>query len=222
MPNQPEEMGAFFDRVSDHYDEVHVTLVYDDPAAFYAKVAEPITPTDAPVQILELGIGTGLEVAALFARVPNAHITGIDLSDKMLGLLQEKYADRQHQITLIQGSYLDPLPDAPAFDYCVSVMTMHHLLAEKKLSVYQNIQRALKPGGKYIEGDYIVSQEAADEEMAAYQAALGEDSVTHDGVFHLDIPMTAGQIAGLLKQAGFRKVEVIWQQEVNAILVAEK
>lgn len=101
-------------------------------------------------------------------------------------------------------------------------MTMHHLLEEKKLAVYRNIYCALKPGGKYIEGDYIVSQEPADEERAAYEAALGEASATQDGVYHLDIPMTTEQLSALLLKAGFRKVDVIWQQEANAILVAEK
>lgn len=222
MSNQPEEMGAFFDRVADGYDDVHKTLVYDDPEAFYAKVAEPMSPTADVVQILDLGIGTGLQLDAVFTRVPNAHITGIDVAGKMLDLLREKYAKKMDQITLIQGSYLEPLPDAVQFDYCISVMTMHHLLEEKKLTVYQNIYNTLKPGGKYIEGDYIVSAEAAQDEMKSYKEVLGENSTTQDGYFHLDIPMTAGEVAALLQKAGFSKVELIWQQEVNAILVAEK
>ncbi|MEE4194740.1 MAG: class I SAM-dependent methyltransferase [Anaerolineae bacterium] len=222
MTTQPEEMGAFFDRVSDGYDDVHKTLVYDDPEAFYTKVADSITPTESPIHILDLGVGTGLELNAVFSRSPHAHITGIDLSGKMLALLAEKYADRSDQLTLIQGSYLDPLPGETTFDYAISVMSMHHLLTEKKLAVYQNIRQLLKPGGKYIEGDYIVSQDAADEEMAAYQAALGAESATQDGVYHLDIPMTAETLTALLRKAGFSTVDVIWQQEVNAILVAEK
>ena len=99
---------------------------------------------------------------------------------------------------------------------------MHHLVEAKKLAVYQNIYNALKPGGKYIEGDYIVSAETAKDEMKSYKEVLGEKSTTQDGYFHLDIPMTAGEVAELLQKAGFSKVELIWQQEVNAILVAEK
>lgn len=222
MSEHPEKMGAFFDRVADGYDEVHVTLVYDDPDAFYAKVSEPIAATEEIVQILDLGIGTGLELNAVFAKAPNAQITGIDLSEKMLELLRKKYADREAQLTLIQDSYLNSLPGEGNFDYVISVMTMHHLLEEKKLSMYQNIYNALKPGGKYMEGDYIVSAQVAEEEMAAYQQALGDKSATQDGVYHLDVPMTVEKIAALLRKAGFSEVSVIWQQEVNAILVAEK
>ena len=104
MSGQPEKMGVFFDRVAEKYDDVHKTLVYDDPEAFYAKVAEPMAPTGNVVQILDLGIGTGLQLDAVFARVPNAHITGIDLAGKMLDLLHEKYADKLSQLTLIQDS----------------------------------------------------------------------------------------------------------------------
>ena len=221
MSGQPEKMGVFFDRVAEKYDDVHKTLVYDDPEAFYAKVAEPMAPTGNVVQILDLGIGTGLQLDAVFDRVPNAHITGIDLAGKMLDLLREKYADKLSQLTLIQDSYLNPLPDVE-FDYCISVMTMHHLLEEKKLAVYQNIYNTLKTGGKYVEGDYIVSAEVSAKEKTAYEAAAGDDSTILDGFYHIDLPMTAEEVAALLRKAGFNKVELIWQQEVNAIVVAEK
>ena len=83
----------------------------------------------------------------------------IDLSEKMLDLFREKHAGHLSQITLIRASYLDVVLESGSFDYAVSVMTLHHLYPETKRHLYEKIRSWLKPGGTYIEGDYVVSEE---------------------------------------------------------------
>ncbi len=66
MSDQPEEMGAFFNARAEGYDD-HMRKVLDAPA-FYGAIAEAVAPTDDPIAVLDLGCGTGLELAGIFAR----------------------------------------------------------------------------------------------------------------------------------------------------------
>ena len=43
--------------------------------------------------LLDIGCGTGLELASIYQKFPNVKITGIDLSKDMLEKLRVKYAD---------------------------------------------------------------------------------------------------------------------------------
>jgi len=45
---------------------------------------------------------------------------------------------------------------------------MHHWLEDEKLPLYQKIYRALKPGGIYIEGDYVVEDSIMEEMLERY------------------------------------------------------
>ncbi|NIM21676.1 MAG: methyltransferase domain-containing protein, partial [Candidatus Latescibacteria bacterium] len=80
-----------------------------------------------PLNILDLGCGTGLEFEALFQRAPNALITGVDLSQEMLQLLRLRYGARLSQITLVRDSFLAVPFGTHAYDLIIAVMSVHHL-----------------------------------------------------------------------------------------------
>jgi len=84
-----------------------------------------------------------LELGWIIDREPNARITGIDLSGNMLAQLRSKQADRLEQIGLIQGSYLQVPFGEARFDFAISVMTLHHLLPDRKRQLYARIRKAL-------------------------------------------------------------------------------
>lgn len=66
-----EEMAAFFDRRAEGYD-AHMREAVEDFDAFYNAVAAIVTPTGAPIRILDLGAGTGAELGGIFRRAPRA------------------------------------------------------------------------------------------------------------------------------------------------------
>src|SRR5215216_4147065 len=105
---EPEQMAAFFDNRATEYDDHMRDVVFSDTtfAQFYQVISVAIEKTEALLNILDLGCGTGLEIDALLRRVPNALITGVDLSEKMLTQLQARYIAHMRQITLITNSYL--------------------------------------------------------------------------------------------------------------------
>lgn len=217
MSDPPEEMGAFFDARADDYDD-HMRKALDTPA-FYGAIADAITPTDDPITILDLGCGTGLELAGIFARAPRARVTGIDVAPRMLDLLRERHANRLQQLTLLQDSYLTrPFPPE-SFSYVVSAQTLHHLLPADKRRLYARILAALQPRGVYIEGDYVV---APAEEMRLRTQDETREGDLRDGRYHLDIPCSVETQCALLRDAGFASVEVTYQAINCAVFVATK
>ncbi len=213
-PTNYELMGEFFDRRADIYED-HMREVIPDFDAFYSCVAAQIPETSADLQILDLGCGTGLELDFILSRAPNARVTAVDLSHQMLALLRAKYDKRRPRpnVTAIQGSYL--MIDFPAgsFDYVVSVETMHHLTDDVKLRLYRNIVSWLRPGGVYIEGDYVVSPEEE-------QALRAEHAPSMDGTYHIDVPASVDTQQALLRQAGSIEVRVLFHQGAAAVFAA--
>jgi tRNA (cmo5U34)-methyltransferase len=136
----------------------------------------------------------------------------------MLAQLRNKYTARMSQIELIHGSYVDlPLGES-RYDYVISVMTLHHLLPAMKSSLYQNVKWALKPGGKYIEADYVVSKGKEMRLLVEYQEKAEAGYL--DGSYHLDIPMSTETLKTLLTKAGFTEIDVVWQLGESAVLEA--
>ena len=227
--NDYELMAEFFDRRVDGYEE-HVREILPGFDGFYSSVAGQIPATGEPLSILDLGCGTGLELDFIFARAPNAVITAVDLSSKMLAKLKAKLEHYRYgpQVEIVQGSYLTmPFPER-GFDYAVSVQTMHHFTPHVKRRLYSRIADALKAGGRYIEGDYVVSPDEERSLLARYSelvkslradGAVG-DGDTMDGTYHIDIPLSVQSQVAVLREAGFADVEVVFEQGAAAVFCA--
>ena len=99
-------------------------------------------------------------------------------------------------------------------------MAMHHFPRPRKLALYKRIRAALKTGGRYIEGDYVVSPEREPEMLAEYERARANHGLAADGLYHIDIPFSVGTQTELLREAGFAKVEVAWEGEAKVIMAA--
>jgi tRNA (cmo5U34)-methyltransferase len=212
-------MAAFFDARAAGYDGYMRGHIFSETtfAQFYQAVSSPIEKTGEPLNILDLGCGTGLEIEALLQRAPNAVITGVDLSANMLELLRTRYIAHMSQVTLVTDSYLAMPFGTQAYDHIISVLTNHHLLHDAKRKLYTRIHAALKPGGKYIEGDSVVPADMEYQFLDEYyeQAALVPPA--QNGYYHIDVPLSIGTQRSLLLEAGFRDFELLWQMDSAAV-----
>lgn len=209
----PEPMAAFFNTRAVGYEEHMRQHVFTDTtfAQFYAALVAPIPETDEALQILDLGCGTGLEIELLLQQAPNALITAVDLSEQMLGLLAERYHAQMAQITLVADSYLSMPFGIQRYDYIISAMTIHHLLHEPKRQLYAKIYAALKPRGKYIEGDAVTTVALEAEFLAEYTQQVEQAPPAADGAYHIDVPLSIDTQRDLLLSAGFTHFELLWQ-----------
>ncbi len=146
-----EEMAAFFENRIEGYDE-HMMTAIEGAAEFYKFTAAQL-PLEKSKEILDLGCGTGLELVEYFSLNPFANVWGIDLSEKMLSALENKFPNKK--LNLICGSYFDVSFENDRFDAAVSVESLHHFTAEQKRSLYRKLRDSLKANGYFILTDFF-------------------------------------------------------------------
>lgn len=215
-PRPTEEMDAFFDARADGYDS-HMKRTVTDFAEFYQSIAVEITATTKPIAILDIGCGTGLELSDILAKVPRVQLTCNDLSLGMLEKLKQKYQTHAQQISFLVGSYTTLPLGKSTYDYVVSAMTVHHLLPAPKVELYRRIHESLKPGGSYIEGDFVVDAAEEQEFLEYYQEKMQTLDPQKAGLYHLDLPFTVEKQIRLLKEAGFDNVTATWHKGAAAV-----
>ena len=196
-----EAMDAFFNRRLGDYEE-HMAVW----SAHYQWMAD-LLPAGIET-LLDIGCGTGLELDTIFTRLPDLQVTGIDMAEEMLSKLREKHGGRN--LTLLRDDYfLHPFGES-VYDGVISFETLHHFPAGTKTRLFAKICRALKPGGFYLECDYIASTQAIEDLVFAEAARRRErDNIPPEQFVHFDTPLTLEHEMNAMRDAGFSSVELV-------------
>ena len=201
-----ERMKDFFEARLEGYEQHQLTCI-DSATEFYPFTAHCL-PQNTGAAILDLGVGTGLELDYYYEAAPAAIVTGIDLSPRMLARLRDKFPEKS--LTLIEGSYFDVPFGEDAFDAAVSVESLHHFTKEEKIPLYEKVRKALKPGGFLILTDYFA---ASDEEEQSrrdeFVRLKKEQGIFDDAFYHFDTPLTVSHEKEALLLAGFSYVSIL-------------
>ncbi len=211
-----EEMASFFENRLAGYDE-HMKTEIDNSWEFYPFTAS-LLPSFPGCRVLDLGCGTGLELEAYFRRCPQAAVTGIDLSRRMLEALKKKFPDRE--LELIRGSYFD-VALGEGYDAAVSVESLHHFPAGRKRALYRKLRAALKPEGCFILTDYFAESPALEAQYFEDYRLLRQAQGLPEGLYHYDTPLTAEHEASVLREAGFSQVTELARWGATATLRAD-
>lgn len=211
-------MNDFFTARVDGYDN-HMINNVSGCKEGYVKMAELLPNT--VVSLLDLGCGTGLELDEIFKTHPDIKVTGVDLTKAMLDMLMQKHPDKN--MDLIHASYFDYDFGIEKFDGIISFQTMHHFTHTQKIQLYKRAYAALKSGGKYIECDYMVLEQADEDFLFKENERIRKEHQIPDGEFyHFDTPCTIDNQLKMLRTANFKKVEMVWRMENTTIIVADK
>lgn len=215
-----EEMSHFFNSRADSY-EKHMMDNVEGADRYYIETAK-LLPKRSELKLLDLGCGTGLELDEIFKINPTVRVVGVDLSKDMMEKIKEKHQDKLDQIELVVDSYFNYDMGEEVFDAAVSVETMHHFTHEEKIKLYKNIFKSLKQGGVYIETDYVaLSQEEENYHFSENKRIRKEMGIT-EGFYHYDTPCTVKNQIKMFYEAGFKRVEKVWQCKNTVIIVGEK
>lgn len=172
-------------------------------------------------RLLDLGCGTGLELDEIFKLHPLVEVTGIDLTQAMLDRLKQKHP--QKSMRLICTSYFDVELEKSSFDCAVSFQTMHHFSHESKTALYKKIYDSLKPGGVYIECDYMVEKQQTEDFYYAENRRIRKQlGIAENEFYHYDTPCTVKNQLSMLGEAGFQTAETVFRVENTTIIVAHK
>ena len=214
-----EKMDEFFARRVEGYDQ-HMLKDIQGADEFYPFTAS-LLPKEDGAKILDLGCGTGLELGYYFEINGTAEVTGIDLSAEMLKELQKKFADKN--LTVVQGSYFDWNYPWKRFDAAVSVESLHHFTPDAKLTLYRKILGSLKENGYFILTDYFAESEQMQEEYFRNLEQLKKsEGLDEDEFYHYDTPLTLDNEIGILRQAGFGRVDVLGNWGATYTIRAKK
>ncbi len=192
LEERNRSMQSFFNEKANEYDAVHAKLM-NTKDALTATI-----PTHAK-KILDLGVGTGLELFDLFSRVPDARVTGIDISEGMLAHLAERsFADR---VRVICGNFFT-VDFGNGYDAVISSSALHHFTAKDKMLLYRKIFESLAPNGMFLNADCIAN--TLDEEAAA----LSNYEQNKDRESHIDTPLAKESEEQLIRAVGFADVSI--------------
>lgn len=167
--------------------------------------------------LLVVGAGGGMELVRLGQGNSQWQLVGVDPSEKMLAIAQQKIAQHQlsQRIRLIQG-YVQDLPSDTAYDAATSILVMHFIPDEEgKLAFLQGIAQRLKTAAPFIlvdafgtKGSYEIEKSIAALHSYWNETGLPVDKQKqllenfNSGVY----PLSEAQILLLLQQAGFSGV----------------
>jgi len=123
------------------------------PFAGYSKIMSKIydlAMAKCSARVLDVGIGTGVLSAQLYAS--GNSITGIDFSDEMLTIAQNKMP----KANFYQCDFAEGLPleiSNQSFDYIISTYALHHLPDHMKAELISQLLKYLDTNGMIIIGD---------------------------------------------------------------------
>ncbi|KGK88365.1 methyltransferase [Desulfosporosinus sp. HMP52] len=153
MDAERNEVKVKFNENASQYDGQRKKLIpcFDDFYSIAVSIAK--TNTNNP-DILDIGAGTGLLSSLILEKFPDANITLIDLSEKMLEAAKERFKDNPN-FTYIIDDYTIYKFDKK-FDVVISSLSIHHLSGDEKKQLYHNIYSILNKDGVFINADQVL------------------------------------------------------------------
>ena len=142
-------IAAMFDRISPKYDALNHLLSFNIDKVWRRKAAKAAS-RNHPKTILDLATGTADLAIALAKRNSQAHVIGMDFSEKMLEIGKEKvqHHNLEGQIELKHGDAAALPFENCTFDAVTVAFGVRNFEdLDKGLS---EISRVLKPGGQVI------------------------------------------------------------------------
>jgi tRNA (cmo5U34)-methyltransferase len=200
----------------------------------------PDSPS-SPLQVLEIGCGTGITTTFLLNSRDDIFVTAVDNEPTMLDQARANLRDWEAKgsLRLKELDALGALRELPggSVDLVASGYAIHNFLQDYRNSVLAEIFRVLKPGGRFVNGDRyalddtLAHTRATQDEVRHYFKTfkeLGRPDLLEQWIVHLfgdeseDHVMRLGPALKSLDSLGFRSVEVKYREGVNTLLVAEK
>ena len=161
--------------------------------------------------VLDLGAGAGIDCFLASSKVgPSGRVIGVDMTPEMIDRARENA--RQNGYTNVEFR-LDEIENLPVADSSIDVIISNCVinLSPEKDRVFQEAFRVLKPGGRMLVSDIVLSKplpKAIHESADVYTACVAGAMLRDDYIQEI-------------KTAGFQNVEVVSEKSFPADFVLD-
>ena len=203
--------------------------VMRDSVATLAHKATLVKPLKLSLSMLDIGCSDGLMIERLidkFAQDKREGMSiifnGIDISEPMLKKAKYRFLDEiiDRKVNIFEHDLRDGFPEG-IYDVITSVLSIQFTPIEHRQNIIQNIYNHLSPtNGCFIMVEKILGNTAALNNMFVdtyydmkrkngyTQEQIDRKRLSLEGVL---VPVTNDWNIELLKQAGFKQVDVFWR-----------
>lgn len=189
-------IAAMFDRISPKYDALNHLLSLNIDKVWRRKTAKAVAKSQ-PKTILDLATGTADLAIALAKCNPQAHIIGMDISEKMLEIGKEKVSKKglANQIELRLGDAATLPFESNTFDAVTVAFGVRNF--ENLEHGLSEIQRVLKPNGRAVILEFSMPERFPIKQLYALYfkhllPAIGK-AVSKDGNAYSYLPLSVEQ-----------------------------
>ncbi len=216
-----------FDAIAQSYDKQRPKFIpcFND---FYGIAIDNLELSIPNPRIIDLGSGTGLFSDFVLQKYPDALITLVDISEKMLDIAKERFVNNAN-IQIICEDFSVYKPQGK-FDAVISSLAIHHLEDAAKIKLYSNIYSILKEGGLFINAEQVEGETPYLKELnhsrwieSVETSGLSQEEIQagYDRA-KLDKRTTLSKQIKWLKNSGFVEVDCLYKYYDFTVIYCKK
>jgi len=216
-----------FDHISLNYDRQRKQLIpcFED---FYGIAVSLIESVAERPAVLDIGAGTGLFSSYLLSKIPDARLTLIDISEKMLNVAKERFSDVSG-VEYIVGDYTH-YDSFQKYDIIISALSIHHLSHLQKHELFKQCLSMLKPNGLFINADQVLGNTQYTDTLFKkhWKSGVENSGLSQDEIasayerIKLDKEATLSQQLSWLRDVGFADVDCAYKYYHFAVMFGRK
>ena len=177
---------------------------------------------------LDVGCGTGKMARTALGILDIEKMVCVDVEQEMINRA-ERFCDNE-KVEFLQCDIRE-LPYQELFDIVTAIQVNHYFMKDERMAAIKNYYNALRDKGIYISFENFApdSEEGARlylERWRQFQIVNGKSKVEVD--LHIErysrdyFPVTISESIELLKECGFRMVEILWVSYMQVGILARK
>ncbi len=167
-------------------------------------------------RILDLGTGDGRLLALVRREHPDTEAVAVDFSPAMLEVVRTRFAG-DSSVNVVAHNFDEALPALGKFDAIISSFAIHHVIHERKRTLYTEIYELLNSGGVFCNLEHVASPSQRLHEE--FLERIGFTVETEDPSNKL---LDVETQLGWLREIGFQDVDCAWKWRELALLVGRR